>query len=577
MKKIFSHVIPVCAAMIFAFSESKSQNNNVGIGTLTPNSSAMLDVTSSSKGVLIPRMNTAAMNSISVSATTDGLIIYNTDSFCFCYYNTNTSAWTSLCNSGGSGSPGATGPTGAAGATGATGPIGVGNGPTGPTGPTGTGTAGATGPTGPTGTGTAGATGPTGPASTVPGPTGPTGPSQTAWWILGNAGTTAGTNFIGTTDANDFVVKTNGAAAANERMRVLATGPTIVNNNVLAAGDVFSVYGTGSSGAINALGDWAVNGYVNGTGAGVYGENTSTTGVGSTGVFGYGASLTGFGVRGFNAHTNGTGIIGVGEGAQGTYMTNGSGGAFTGIDFGALARAGNITAVTTPTTGTGLLAIGNNIQGPFNTLVGGAGVQGNGIDLGIVGFAENTAPVTTFGGYFDATNTANGWAYVGGRTGGTDYAIYSAGTKLTMIKDSNGKYRGLACIEAPEILFQDFGIGQLTNGFTHIDIDPLLAKNITINDKHPLKVFIQLEGDCKGVYVTNKTVSGFDVVELDGGKSNTTFSWQIVANRADTKDENGNVTSIFADWRFPVMPDRMKPVKQSIKQIDDSILKKSKK
>lgn len=40
------------------------------------------------------------------------------------------------------------------------------------------------------------------------------------WALLGNAGTVAGTNFIGTTDAVDWVVKTNNT----ERMRVLSTG-----------------------------------------------------------------------------------------------------------------------------------------------------------------------------------------------------------------------------------------------------------------------------------------------------------------------------------------------------------------
>src|SRR5262245_19529957 len=42
-----------------------------------------------------------------------------------------------------------------------------------------------------------------------------------AWYTVGNAGTVAGTNFIGTTDAQDFIVKTAGATANNERMRVI--------------------------------------------------------------------------------------------------------------------------------------------------------------------------------------------------------------------------------------------------------------------------------------------------------------------------------------------------------------------
>jgi len=40
------------------------------------------------------------------------------------------------------------------------------------------------------------------------------------WALLGNAGTVAGTNFLGTTDAQDLVVKTNNT----ERIRVLSTG-----------------------------------------------------------------------------------------------------------------------------------------------------------------------------------------------------------------------------------------------------------------------------------------------------------------------------------------------------------------
>jgi hypothetical protein len=39
--------------------------------------------------------------------------------------------------------------------------------------------------------------------------------SPAAWSTAGTGGTTAGTNFIGTTDANDFVVKTNNRSFEN--------------------------------------------------------------------------------------------------------------------------------------------------------------------------------------------------------------------------------------------------------------------------------------------------------------------------------------------------------------------------
>jgi hypothetical protein len=50
----------------------------------------------------------------------------------------------------------------------------------------------------------------------------------TGWWLKGNGGTTAGSDFIGTTDNVDLVVKTNG----NERMRVKGAGNIELNANV---------------------------------------------------------------------------------------------------------------------------------------------------------------------------------------------------------------------------------------------------------------------------------------------------------------------------------------------------------
>jgi hypothetical protein len=61
-------------ALAFAFSNSNF--SQVGIGTTTPHASAELDVTSTSKGFLLPRMTTAQRDLISSPAA--GLVIYNT-------------------------------------------------------------------------------------------------------------------------------------------------------------------------------------------------------------------------------------------------------------------------------------------------------------------------------------------------------------------------------------------------------------------------------------------------------------------------------------------------------------------
>jgi hypothetical protein len=68
--------------LLIAVHTSFSQ---VGIGTTTPASSAALEISSTSKGFLPPRMNLSQINSISSPA--EGLFIYNTDSNCFQFYN----------------------------------------------------------------------------------------------------------------------------------------------------------------------------------------------------------------------------------------------------------------------------------------------------------------------------------------------------------------------------------------------------------------------------------------------------------------------------------------------------------
>lgn len=383
--------------------------DNVGIGTNTPDASAILEMLSANKGILVPRMNTAGM--IAIPAPANSLLIYNTDSMCYFFYRLPTTSWISLCTATGSGVSGATGATGATGTagttgptgpTGAVGPTGAGSGTPGPTGPTGaTGTAGATGPTGAAGvtgatgsagatgatgvagatgttgaTGTAGATGATGVAGTTgatgatgtagatgatgtagatgttgaagatgatgatgtagatgatgaAGATGATGPNWTittnnfnpngtqaivtsipstitstngAWLTTGNSTLVAGTNYIGTNDAVDFVVKTGGSAATNERMRVIgsaATGNVLVNSTTSISGttDVFSAYGFGYPGAINTTATltYPISGYSAGTAAGIYGENIGT-GIGVAGT----STSTGTGTFGTN-------------------------------------------------------------------------------------------------------------------------------------------------------------------------------------------------------------------------------------------------------------------------------------
>ena len=76
-KKLF-----LLAATILFFAEINFAQ--VGIGTATPNTSAQLDVTSTNKGLLMPRMTTIQRTGIATPAT--GLQVFDIDTKTFWFW-----------------------------------------------------------------------------------------------------------------------------------------------------------------------------------------------------------------------------------------------------------------------------------------------------------------------------------------------------------------------------------------------------------------------------------------------------------------------------------------------------------
>ena len=84
-------------ALLLIVTISQAQ---VGIGTNSPNASAKLDVSSTSKGLLPPRMTTVQRNAISSPAT--GLQIYNTNNKAIETFNSGTNEWFTVGSGNGS-------------------------------------------------------------------------------------------------------------------------------------------------------------------------------------------------------------------------------------------------------------------------------------------------------------------------------------------------------------------------------------------------------------------------------------------------------------------------------------------
>lgn len=201
--------------------------------------------------------------------------------------------------------------------------------------------------------------------------------------------------------------------------------------------------------------------------------------------------------------------------------------------------------------------------GNASNFTGRTGVLASGQGTGILGVANLDSNATTdhTGGFFVVRNgnSVRAITAVAADVNGTVYKVVGHGTVSTLVNDTENNLRIMHAPETPEALFQDYGEGQLINGTAIIKIDPIFSNNIVVDNKHPLRVFIQLKGDCKGTYVTNKTINDFEVKELQGGTSNVKFSWSITANRKD--QIIADKVSKYQDLRFERIKDgKFKPV-----------------
>lgn len=400
------------------------------------------------------------------------------------------------------------------------------------------------------------------------------------WRLLGNSNTNPANNFVGTSDNTHFELFTNNSS----RLRVQSNGQVTIGYgvNLANANQQFNV--------VSPIDGTAIGGYSTDGGTGMYGVN----------------SENGFGVLGIN-NSNGNGIRGENTGAgiavSGEHFNGGnaivgetnSGALFNGIwgtnaNTNGTAIIGSNTIKVLPAGGAGVAGSSPKL-GVFGYAGEGNGVSGNNgnhaarftLDLDSNPNTSNdlaTARLALYersNGNSNTSSTYSGGYFSGGSgnspaisrvgikssgngsgTGGTNYKILGNGTVSTLINDSQGTPRIMFTPESPEIVFQDYGIGRLVNGEIRINLDPVLKNSLHIDRNNPLKVFVTLEGDCNGVFITNKSADGFTVKELNNGTSNVSFSWKIVANRADDRDTNGNITSKHVGLRFPVGPEPVK-------------------
>jgi len=283
-------------------------------------------------------------------------------------------------------------------------------------------------------------------------------------------------------------------------------------------------------------------------GNGIYGYATSTTGP-AWGVVGESDADEGIGVYG-RANSS----SGVTAGVQG--VTDSSSDFAVGVVGWSTALTGNtrgVLGITDSDSGEGVFGTATSTSGLNSGVYGrsssdqGKGVVGwaastTGDTVGVQGQTDSPDGIGVWG--VASTNStsavgvlgqsASGWAvYASGHLGASGN-LEILGTKSAVVETLDYSWRRLYAVESPEVWFEDFGTGQLSNGQATITFEPIFAQ--TVNLSHEYHVFLTPLGDCQ-LYVSDKDLDSFSVQAIGGASCNVEFDYRIVAKRLGYEDE----------------------------------------
>jgi len=217
-----------------------------------------------------------------------------------------------------------------------------------------------------------------------------------------------------------------------------------------------------------------------------------------------GASFTGTAIRALSEYDDP--IIRAGSGVRGLSGTlNG----VTGVCGTEGSTVGNVATIA------GVVGTSDQRAGVIGTSTGNPGVIGVSNKVGVFGHTTNPA---SYAGYFAGNVGVEG--------------TLTASVKNAVVAFPDGSKRLLHCMESPEHWLEDFAAAKLKRGRAVVRLDTDFAKIVAPGD---YRVFLMPEGDCNGLCVRRKSAKGFEVREVDGGKSNVSFSYSIVARRKDIK------------------------------------------
>ena len=314
------------------------------------------------------------------------------------------------------------------------------------------------------------------------------------------------------------------------RFPQFATANTFTNLNTItvnSSSTALTVANAGSGDGIDVTGGSGIGVLVNNTGFGLIAENSAipilaeASSTGAEGVFAFADNDSAFLPA----------ILGIEEGT--TQRTIGVEGVTdSALGYGVYGQNQGESS-TGSSCSSHFIACQAGVWGDGGTTTANTGVLGT-VDAGFAGFFTNNGNEDTLVSW--AQSSTGSPFFAGNLATGKSCSIDSAGdlscsgSKNAVVPiDGGARIVALSAVESPMNWFEDFGSAHLVNGVAVVRLDPEFIQ--TVNSELDYKVFPVPNGDCKGLYITHKTATSFEVRELGGGTSSVAFDYRITALR----------------------------------------------
>ncbi|HET6276464.1 MAG TPA: hypothetical protein VFE16_11095 [Candidatus Cybelea sp.] len=264
--------------------------------------------------------------------------------------------------------------------------------------------------------------------------------------------------------------------------------------------------------------------------------------------------------------TSGTACVegsSTGSGTWGVYGTAVSADGLHGVTNSTNGNSGT-SGISTGTSGSahGVYGRSSNGQGVYGTSSSNNGVEGHSSasgGSGVAGIETGKSSESGVGVYSESADTTNSYEALEAKADSSNTYIFEGYNAVTealctidynatlactggaIVKsvrtrhtNANGQHVLAYAAESATATIEDVGTARLIAGVANVAIDPAFG---AVMDHRWYYVFLTPLGETRGLYVSSKAASSFQVRESEGGRSRVEFDYRIVAHPFDAKND----------------------------------------